>query len=414
MRSEGNVFVLHANNRIEPLEAQDYEAEELLQILSKEHPEVLAGEQISPDDPRRWLLVTREMAAPRDRRAVQLSIDHLFLDQDGVPSLVQIKRSSNIGTRRELVGHMLEYAATLADRWPAHQIRSRFEEDRAAKGDCARTALEEFLGLDGDAVESSVDDFWQQVERNLRTKRLRLLFVADSIPTRLRGIVEFLNEVMHPTEVLAVEIRQFKGHGITALVPRVIGQTEARRRRKHSGAGREASDKAMFMNSVRSRSQCNGNVPSAVEELLAWAKLSGLELEVERARPSPRCSIRLPGAVALLRIVNHAQCTSLVLPGLQGLEPFDSPEVRTVLHQKLTSIPGFTLKSDGTAEWPAMDLSKVVEENRLIDLISVVDWIVEEWRACQDSEDRASSGAPQRETLPKVVTFASATVKSKQ
>lgn len=40
-----------------------------------------------------------------------------------------------------------------------------------------------------------------------------MVFVADTIPTELRRIVEFLNEQIDPAEILAVEVRQFVGTG---------------------------------------------------------------------------------------------------------------------------------------------------------------------------------------------------------
>ena len=49
--------------------------------------------------------------------------------------------------------------------------------------------------------------------------------MADLIPPTLRRIVEFLNGQMDPAEVLAIEIKQFAGSGVTTLVPTVIGQT---------------------------------------------------------------------------------------------------------------------------------------------------------------------------------------------
>ena len=54
---------------------------------------------------------------------------------------------------------------------------------------------------------------------------MRLLFVADDIPRELRRIIEFLNEKMSGggVDVLGVEIRQHRGEGISALVPRIAG-----------------------------------------------------------------------------------------------------------------------------------------------------------------------------------------------
>src|SRR5436190_21303540 len=82
------------------------------------------------------------------------------------------------------------------------------------------------------------DQFWATVAVNLSAGRLRLVFVADVIPPELRRIVEFLNEQMDRTEVLALEVRQYVEQGVTegdrrlTLVPRLIGETEAARQAK--------------------------------------------------------------------------------------------------------------------------------------------------------------------------------------
>ena len=65
---------------------------------------------------------------------------------------------------------------------------------------------------------------------DLLARRMRLIFVADQIPPELRRVVEFLNQTMNQVEVLAVEIPQYAGEGLRALVPRVIGQVATRPR----------------------------------------------------------------------------------------------------------------------------------------------------------------------------------------
>jgi hypothetical protein len=67
---------------------------------------------MSRGDPRRFLLVRREAPVPdRENGGIRWSIDHLFLDQDAIPTLVEVKRSSDTRIRREVVGQMLDYAA---------------------------------------------------------------------------------------------------------------------------------------------------------------------------------------------------------------------------------------------------------------------------------------------------------------
>ena len=59
--------------------------EDRLQALLANYPDVLAGNQISQVSPRRWVLVSREFDVPdADEGAGRWSLDHLFLDQDGI------------------------------------------------------------------------------------------------------------------------------------------------------------------------------------------------------------------------------------------------------------------------------------------------------------------------------------------
>ena len=153
-------------------------------------------------------------------------MDHLLLDQHGRPTFVEVKRSSDTRIRREVVGQMLDYAANALVYWPQDRIRM-MAATGAGGPEQLETRMLEFLELD-EATDSTpdIEAYWRTVERNLREGELRLLFVADEIPTELRRIIEFLNERMQTIEVLGVEIRQYEGQNIRALVPRVIGQTE--------------------------------------------------------------------------------------------------------------------------------------------------------------------------------------------
>jgi hypothetical protein len=44
-----------------PMEETDYKAEDVLQKALEKYPNLLAGDQIDPGNPRSWLLVAREM-----------------------------------------------------------------------------------------------------------------------------------------------------------------------------------------------------------------------------------------------------------------------------------------------------------------------------------------------------------------
>lgn len=201
------------------LTEQAYEAEDVLQGLLARYPDLLPGDAMDPADPRRFLLVKREALV------AGMKLDHLFIDQDAVPTLVETKRGTNTQVRREIVAQMLDYAANAAGEWSAEKLIDWLEAKCAAEGTTASQALAEFEhGFETDS------EFWTQVEQNLRDGKVRLVFVADDIPSSLQRIVEFLNERMTPTEVLAAEVRQYVSTGDQQLLhTALVGQTEKAR-----------------------------------------------------------------------------------------------------------------------------------------------------------------------------------------
>ena len=219
------IYTSADDGRLEALEETPFSSEDEIQALIAEHPELLDGEQIRPGDARRWILVTREKGiAPLSDAAARWAVDHLIIDQDAVPTLVELKRSQNPEIRRTIIGQLLEYAAHASETWTANELRDAFESRAEEQGLESTDELAALLQTDG---EPDVDGFWEDVSTNLAAKRLRLLFVADKIPDPLARVVAFLNAQMPNIEVLAVEIKRFHDQASQTLVPRVIGRMSA-------------------------------------------------------------------------------------------------------------------------------------------------------------------------------------------
>jgi len=179
-----------------------YRAEDVLQKLVAEYPEMLAGDDAEAS--KRWLLIERETSVAEDENSAgRWSLDHLFVDSDGVPTLVEVKRREDPRARRYVVAQMLDYAANGVVSWSADHMRERFEAR------CRRHKLDPDKVMCDAFGNRGSDDLWARVHTNLAARRLRLVFVADTIPRELRRIVEFLNEQMGETEVLAVEVKQY-------------------------------------------------------------------------------------------------------------------------------------------------------------------------------------------------------------
>src|SRR5215207_5723084 len=168
----GGVYLVQEDRGLVEMTEQAYDSEDLLQGLLAQYPNLLAGDQIDGDEPRRWLLVSREVSlASEEEGGGRWSVDHLFLDQDAVPTIVEVKRSTDTRVRREVVGQMLDYAANAVVYWSADEIRSQFEGRCQVLGKDAMQVVTELLeGGDHEA-------FWQNTKTNLQAGKIRMVFV---------------------------------------------------------------------------------------------------------------------------------------------------------------------------------------------------------------------------------------------
>jgi hypothetical protein len=82
-----------------------YEPEDQLQTLLEDNPELLLGETAETERPSKYLLIARAAGVPEAAGASdRWFLDHLFLDAEGLPTLVEVKRSTDSRIRREVVG----------------------------------------------------------------------------------------------------------------------------------------------------------------------------------------------------------------------------------------------------------------------------------------------------------------------
>lgn len=201
-----------------------FKSEDVLQRALAENPRLLAGDDMTPDVPRNWALIARETSVPdKEGGNERWSADHLFVDQDAIPTVVEVKRSEDSRIRRRVVGQVLDYASHARKYWEAGGLQERFEQTHGENVDRVYEGLDVAYLDEGGG--RSVGEFWQDVESNLRSGHLRLLFVADKVPRELREVVEYLNEQMRDTEVFAIEVARYEGDGQSAYSPSLYGKT---------------------------------------------------------------------------------------------------------------------------------------------------------------------------------------------
>jgi hypothetical protein len=379
---DSGIFLIQTGGELVEMKQQPYDSEALLQQFLARYPSLLAGDQMNAAAPRKWLLISREMGVPSDEDgADRWSLDHLFLDQDAVPTLIEVKRSSDTRIRREVVGQMLDYAANAVVYWPVEAIRARFEEGRRGDGADAAKELATLLGPEG-----NTEEFWQRVKTNLQAGRIRMVFVADDVPPELRRIVEFLNGQMDPAEVLAVEIKQFvgefAGQGLRTLVPRVIGQTTEAERKKGGPASAEKHwDESSFFEELR-QSRGEKDVEPA-RTVLDWAKRSVSRIWWGKGSTygSFYAMLDYKGAKHFVVSVWTYGRVEIPFQWMLTRQPFESDAKRLELRERLTRIPGVAISADAITRRPTIPLAVLTDDAILEQFLSVLDWYLAEVKA---------------------------------
>jgi hypothetical protein len=370
----GGIFVIKEDDQLVEMTEQSYDSEDLLQELLAKYPNLLAGDQINIDSPRRWLLVSREINVPDSEDSYgRFSLDHLFLDQDGIPTLVEVKRSSDTRIRREVVGQMLDYAANAVVYWPIEVIIAKFEatiENTEREPD---EVLEKFLDTEADP-----EDFWQKVKTNLTAGKIRMVFVADKIPSELRRVVEFLNEQMDPAEVLAIEVKQYTGENLKTLVPRVIGQTqEAIQKKGGVLSGRQWDEISFFEHIAKKQGSLEADIARKIFE---WAKNTASGIWWGKGKVTgafvPTYDTHQGIHYQLFAVFTNGTI-QIYFQTYSKRPVFQDEEKRLELLKRLNSIPGVSLSEDAISRYPSIPMNVFQDLTNLNKFFEIYEWFIE-------------------------------------
>jgi hypothetical protein len=374
MADAGGIFHVTPAGELVQLRQAPYLEEAVLQEYLARHPTLIPGGEIDAAEPRRFVLVGREVAIAGDEAGVG-RIDHLFVDQDATPTFVEVKRATDTRIRREVVAQLLDYVSNAVVQWTGRDLEQVFV---ATHGDDGGSEALSDLIADEDPAR-----FWERAETNLRARRVRLIFVADEIPMTLRRIIEFLNEAMDSVEVLAVEIRQYADEvsGMRSLVPRLIGQTAAAGRRTRASSQGEAWTEDRFFGALRERS------PEAAEvarRLVDWAT-HGPYPRVWFGRGARSGSLAPmhgpPGANVFPFIIWTYARVEVQFAALSARPPFDDEAMRMELARRLNSIPGVEIPQSRLAMRPAIELTTLADATALAAFEDAMQWVADTWDA---------------------------------
>lgn len=350
----GSVYAIGRDGTTEPMDriyCKDEDRE--LQLLLEKNPDLLPGDQISPQEPRRWLPVKREMPVPDPSSGVdRWSIDFFFVDQDATPTFVECKRFKDTRARREVVGQMFEYAANGQYYWTKDRLREYAEKTAEGNG----LSLEDAVGSIG-PEDPSVDAFFERVEDNLREGQIRIVFFMEESPMELRSVVDFLNKQMERSEVLLVEARQFSHHGMKVVVPTLFGYTEQARAVKRrvtvtTPGGRKRWDERLFFEDAEE--QLEGEHLAALRKLYAFARSGATGISWGTGNITGSFTPKWAGLGG--EGIFSAFTNGRIWINFGGLGSY--PRFQEELKHALNRIPGFNIPDDYEHKWPAVTVDQ--------------------------------------------------------
>jgi hypothetical protein len=374
---EGSIFVMQPDNSLVKVNRTPYNSEALLQGLLSDYPDLLAGDQMNTENPRRWLLVSPELSLGTEADGTGgWWIDHLFLDQDAIPTIVEVKRSSDSRIRREVVGQMLDYAAHLEVYWPAERIRAYFEERCRAQNTDPNLKVSELVQQD----EPDIEVFWARVGENLSIGKMRLLFVADEMPMHLQRVVEFLNKYMSPIEVLAVEIKQFEGSNLKTLVPRVLGQTVQTQQKQSvrtNGTGESRHwDEERFVGDLSVRG--GADQVAVAKRILEWAKPLRIWWGKGTSNGSFYPMLDHSNAQHWTFSIWSYGWVEIEFQYMKNKLPFAQESLRRELALRLTALPGVPeFSGEALSKRPNFRLSVLTDEATLNAFLGTFEWYID-------------------------------------
>ena len=205
------------------------------------------------------------------------SIDVLYLDASGLLTIAETKLKRNPQWKREVLGQIIEYAASLCE-WTvedveaqAHRFLNSEQAAPAYRGCTLEEAMRKLLQqtLAQGEGELTIDELRATMGDQLRNGRMRLIVAVDEIHEHLRRSITFLNTYSSFSIYLLQCTRLADGKDRDLFVPSLFGYT----RKVHLTRTRGQWDEESFFKALRE--SCDSVTVQTVTLLYEFATHTG-------------------------------------------------------------------------------------------------------------------------------------------
>jgi len=192
---------------VKALEKVKFSLESDLQDYLEKYPSIIPLDEIYEGAPE-IVCIGREVTVPYS------AIDLLFIDKEGLLTIVETKLIKNPDIRRTVIGQLIEYASFVSQ-WTTEDIYE------IASDYLKRSLTEKLVDIGGPAE----DEFKHSIEDNLKNGKIRLIVAADEVDESLRATITFLNS-HSDFDILLLQVSNFQESKTKkVLIPKIFGYT---------------------------------------------------------------------------------------------------------------------------------------------------------------------------------------------
>jgi len=186
------------------------------------------------------------------------AMDLLFIDKEGLLTVVETKLAKNPEARRTVIGQIIEYASYIAQ-WTADDVY------RIAN-DYLKSNPDEIMGKISQG-EFSAENFRSNIGQNLRNGKTRLIIAVDELVEPLRATVTFLNKNSN-FDILLLQVSSFEESKTRkVLIPSLFGY--APKTTTTDGPRRHWDTENFF---IDTRARCEPKVADTITKLYEFTK----------------------------------------------------------------------------------------------------------------------------------------------
>src|SRR5665213_2008410 len=258
------IVISNNGENAKKIEKSSFDNEDYLQNYIENNPDSIPLYDIKEDI--RLLVVAREF------RTESGFIDALGIDIEGNIYVIETKLFKN-PDKRQVVAQALDYGAALWKDSNFEYFKNSIETNVKDKFNVSfAEKLIDFYGVE----ENEVNNFLENMRRNLKDGNCKFVLLMDKLDFRLKDLIVYINQNSE-FDIYAVELEYYKYETYEIIIPKIFG-AEVKKNIPSSNKSKSKTYWDLESFSRKLRSEFGDPEVEVVKNLLSWSENNGLNI----------------------------------------------------------------------------------------------------------------------------------------